>query len=1279
MSLERIIKKVKLSKVGSIVLAIALIVNLCAGYVAYQSTQTREVKAAANPQYRNVMYYGQWSIYPGQHNYYPSYIDGSKITHLNFAFMDVDENGNVISTDSYADFENNQIGFPATYGSIWAGVVAAMVQLREKYPNMKIGFSVGGWTRSGDFPKVASTDAKRKAFARNIAKLAHLYGYDFVDIDWEYPTADRDPDPAGNGVTVDKGCKGSANDTRNFTLLLQELRSALDEYDAIDNKHYELSVAMSASPAMMEKIEYDKVLQTVDFANMMTYDLNGAWNAYTGHQTALFTNDKYNKETQKDGQFSVNACVDYLYKKYGNSIDPSKIVVGVAPYTRGWAEVKNDGPDPQNPGLYATATPNSVKAADGTTSGTFAFSDIDQLSQQYGLKEYYDETAQAAYYYNPSTGYFFTCDNERSVAAKGEYVKNGQFKNPFNKPLGGLISWMASLDAGNSITNASYKALYGSSTLPEQTISYPTIDNIETTIQASGNDYIITIKNNNKITTPEKQGTFHGGAEVNALYYGEKYAGTISYPKYYIKTSDNEILTGASWSAGGTISSDNGYTVITDTNHPYMLEPGGTKTITLTSSKPADVSKITEVSVSKRVSDSSAEMGRTVVYGDKNTPVVTTKAQTTTQNQVTTKAQATTQAQATTKAQATTQAQTTTKVHTGSTYPLWDPNGVSYKVGDKVVYQGKVYECTFAHNSQADWTPTAVAALWRDTGETGAVVETTAKAGGETGNNETPTENNYTVNGKLPQHMVTGYWHNFANGSTNLALAEVPEYYDMICVAFTGNTTTPGEATFEISDDLKKDERLKYSDEKFIEDVKTVKNRGQHVIISVGGAEGRIDINSEAAANRFAQSMSAIIKKYGFEGIDIDLEGAAVSGTTYIASALRQLHNEFGDDFIITMAPETYYMTPGGAGITSAYWNLAMSIKDILTTVHTQFYNSGSMIGYNGSIVNQGTPDFAASLSTLYIESGLRPDQVAIGLPSNAPAGSGALSPENAALAYNAMINGTNAGNFKVPKAYPTFRGLMTWSINWDAKQDYAWAKAAKAAVSNSPVIETSSKVQTTTKQQPTTQQPTTQKQTTQQATTQQVTTQKATTDNSTITVSDDVKVKGFQISTTLNGSRVIGQVKNTINGKKVSKWGFVYAVTNINGNAISVSESDMYVGTKNKFAASFESTSAGTMTVSNGDANSTYFVRTTLFAPGNSIELAANYKVRAYAQLSDGSIVYSTVKNYSIYSIADNLYQNSSMATENAHNYLLNNILKVVNPSYASVKYNWSNSVVLP
>ena len=312
--------------------------------------------------------------------------------------MDADANGDLITTDTWADYENPNVGFSVGTDNKYAGVLGAMVLLRQKYPNMKIGVSVGGWTRSGDFPKIAASETTRKNFANNVAKFVHYYGYDFVDIDWEYPTADRDPDPEGNGVAIDKGCKGSAADTHNYTLLLQAIRDALDSYGAKDDKHYELSVAMSASPKMMAAIEYEKVLKIVDFANMMTYDLNGAWGGFTAHQTALYTNPAYD---EGDAGLSVDSCIKYLENKYGDNIDYSKIVVGVAPYTRGWKEVKKDtGRDSKNPGLYADAT--------GENGVTYAYSDIDSLVSKYNLTKYWDDVAKANYYYSESSGMFFT-------------------------------------------------------------------------------------------------------------------------------------------------------------------------------------------------------------------------------------------------------------------------------------------------------------------------------------------------------------------------------------------------------------------------------------------------------------------------------------------------------------------------------------------------------------------------------------------------------------------------------------------------------------------------------------------------------------------------------------------------------------------------------------------------------------------------------------------------------------------------------------------------------
>jgi chitinase len=301
--------------------------------------------------------------------------------------------------------------------------------------------------------------------------------------------------------------------------------------------------------------------------------------------------------------------------------------------------------------------------------------------------------------------------------------------------------------------------------------------------------------------------------------------------------------------------------------------------------------------------------------------------------------------------------------------------------------------------------------------------------------------------------MVTGYWHNFCNGSTNLKLIDVPSYYDMICVAFTESTVTPGEVTFELDHDLSIAVGG-YSKKQFIQDIKDLQSKGQHVIISVGGANGRISINSEEAADKFASSLSAIIKEYGFEGVDIDLEGSAVSGTEYIARGLRKLHNEFGDDFIITMAPETYYMHKAD-GLMGAYYRLATEIKDILTICYPQFYNAGGDIGYNDFNARYPSQSFITSLATMYIENGLRPDQLAIGVPAmSSAAGSGYITTDNLKAVVNSLVYKKSLDGFTPPREYKTLRGVMTWSINWDGTQNYAWAKSMSELMDSLPVVD---------------------------------------------------------------------------------------------------------------------------------------------------------------------------------------------------------------------------------
>lgn len=176
------------------------------------------------------------------------------------------------------------------------------------------------------------------------------------------------------------------------------------------------------------------------------------------------------------------------------------------------------------------------------------------------------------------------------------------------------------------------------------------------------------------------------------------------------------------------------------------------------------------------------------------------------------------------------------------------------------------------------------------------------------------------------------------------------------------------------------------------------------------------------------------------------------------------------------------------------------------------------------------------------------------------------------------------------------------------------------------------------------------------------------------------VKVEGYQISSTLGGNRVVASVEPMINGQKVTGWGLIYGLAKANGVSYTISDEDMCVDSENEYVKSYQSTDAGTLNIQMGSSSTaTYYVRTMLFANYTAEAFNAEYKVRAYAVLADGSYVYSDVRNYSIYNVADNLYKNRSMNTKDAHNFLYKKILNVVDTNYREVDYDWGNAIVKP
>ncbi|MER7624669.1 glycosyl hydrolase family 18 protein [Streptomyces sp. NPDC126503] len=284
----------------------------------------------------------------------------------------------------------------------------------------------------------------------------------------------------------------------------------------------------------------------------------------------------------------------------------------------------------------------------------------------------------------------------------------------------------------------------------------------------------------------------------------------------------------------------------------------------------------------------------------------------------------------------------------------------------------------------------------------------------------------------VPKHALTGYWQNFDNGATVQKLRDVQAQYDIIAVSFADSTATPGQIVFNL------DPAVGYASvADFKADIAAKKAAGKSVIISVGGEKGNVTINSDASATAFANSAYALMQEYGFNGVDIDLEHGINS--TYLVKALRQLSAKAGPSMVLTMAPQTIDMQNTG----TEYFKTALAVKDILTVVNMQYYNSGSMLGCDGKVYSQGSVDFLTALACIQLQGGLDPSQVGLGVPaSTRGAGSGYVSPQIVKNALDCLTRGTGCGTFKPDRTWPTLRGAMTWSTNWDATAGNAWSNA---------------------------------------------------------------------------------------------------------------------------------------------------------------------------------------------------------------------------------------------
>ena len=307
-------------------------------------------------------------------------------------------------------------------------------------------------------------------------------------------------------------------------------------------------------------------------------------------------------------------------------------------------------------------------------------------------------------------------------------------------------------------------------------------------------------------------------------------------------------------------------------------------------------------------------------------------------------------------------------------------------------------------------------------------------------------------------HRLIGYWTGHGPGSTPFPLRRVAPAWDIVIVAFDApvKNATEGTLNFRLPNGI--------TAEQFKGDVRYLKSRGKKVMISLGGGGEYFQLDDPTHVANFVSSVTQIVTEYGFDGVDIDFESPSLvlqpgdtdfhhpttPSVVNLIAGLRQLHDHFGPGFMLSLVPEGPQLPAGFVtygGQFGSYLPITDALRDILSFVDVQDYNTPPLEGLDGEIYQSHTADYHAAMTELLLHGfpvGGDPKRFFPPLPQEKVAVGFLEDYDQPALARKAMATlltgkALAGSNYKLrePAGYPHLMGAMLWTIDDDQLNGY--------------------------------------------------------------------------------------------------------------------------------------------------------------------------------------------------------------------------------------------------